>query len=203
MARRAAWAALLVQPAFLAYWLIASALEPGYSPARQHVSELGAPRAAAPWLLDAMLVLWGASMILAAVAVRRAWAGRARLAVALLALAGVCLALAGPFHLTCWPSVARGCARGDFSAAAHGILAGTGQIALLLSVPALAWALRGERAGRRLLLPAGIALLVLLGFATGPHGDRSRRGAEQRVGIAAAQAWIAGIAAAALVRLRT
>lgn len=201
MARRAAWAALLLQPVFTAYWALAGALEPGYSPTRQHISELGAPRASAPWLLDAMLVVWGASMLLAALALRRALP-RARVTMALLVVAGVAIALAGPFHLACWTSLDPRCPGHDaFSARAHNALAFVNQIALLLSAPALAWALRGTRVGKLLVPLALIAVVTALGLWAGrPRGDRDRRGAEQRVSIVLAQLWIAGIAGGTLVR---
>jgi hypothetical protein len=192
--RIAAIAALSIQPVFFAYWLIAGWLEPHYSPAREFVSEMGAPGMAAPWLLDLMLVVWGISMVLAAIAIRRA-----RPAAMLMLVAGVACALAGPLHMECVPSLHPHCPGiHEPTQQAHQWLSLINELALTFSVFAVAAVLWPRALGKALLVPASVGLAVfILGFfaKTGdPHA-----GLAQRLGILAAQGWIGLLALWALV----
>src|SRR3954447_22774765 len=61
--RRWVWIALTGQAVFIASWVVAGALEPGYSHAEQAVSELGAKDAAHAWIVNAGLVVYGLSFV--------------------------------------------------------------------------------------------------------------------------------------------
>ena len=50
LARRLAWIAIAGQLAFVASWIVAGALQPGYSHVRDPVSTLGGHGAAHPWI---------------------------------------------------------------------------------------------------------------------------------------------------------
>src|SRR5436305_12607748 len=49
--RSLAWLAIAAQAVFIASWVIAGALEPGYSPARSTISALEADGASHPWIV--------------------------------------------------------------------------------------------------------------------------------------------------------
>src|SRR2546423_3387094 len=93
--RQLAWLAIAGQVAFVAAWVIAGALEPGYSAFDQAISELGARNAAHPWLMNTGFVILGLAIaalgpcLLAVLPRRRA----ARVAGGLFAVAGLAMAL--------------------------------------------------------------------------------------------------------------
>src|SRR3954452_7927605 len=62
-ARALVWLAIGAQPAFLASWIVAGALQPGYSHAAQGVSTLAARDGAHPWIVSAGIALFGVSFI--------------------------------------------------------------------------------------------------------------------------------------------
>jgi hypothetical membrane protein len=102
-----AWAAILAQVVFVGGWILAGALEPGYSAVRQYISELGRRGAANPWIFATFVGIWGLGFIALAAALvtslrTRPWP----LAMPLLfALAGVCAILVGPLHMDCSPTL--------------------------------------------------------------------------------------------------
>ena len=57
------WAALAGQLVFIASWIVAGALEPGYSHLDNYVSALGAKHAAHPWIVNTGIVVLGASIV--------------------------------------------------------------------------------------------------------------------------------------------
>src|SRR4051812_46468787 len=67
-ARKLAWAALAGQVVFIASWVVAGALEPGYSHLDQGVSELGARTASHAWIINAGLVVFGLTFVALGVA---------------------------------------------------------------------------------------------------------------------------------------
>src|SRR6476646_7137686 len=101
--RAAAVAAIAIQPLFIAAWIVAGALQPGYSHARSGISALGADNAAHPWIVDSALVLFGLSFVVLAFCLYRVLPRRraATVSVALFAAAGISIALAGPINLDC------------------------------------------------------------------------------------------------------
>jgi Protein of unknown function (DUF998) len=66
--RRLAWLAVIAQAMFVGAWILAGALEPGYSHLQQTISELGGTFAEHPWIANAGFVVLGASMVALAVA---------------------------------------------------------------------------------------------------------------------------------------
>lgn len=189
-----------MQPVFAAYWLIASATEPGYAPLRQYISELGAPRAAAPVLLDVMLVVWGTSIVLAGWALREVAPRRAGIAGLLLIVSGIAVGLAGPVHLECWASIHPGCAGAHAALQrGHNALAWISQVALAFSAVMLAWGLR-DQILRAMLAGASAVVLLYVGGWVGPAGGHDRHaGLAQRLGIGSAQVWVLVMAVGVLI----
>jgi hypothetical protein len=101
--RALACLAIAAQVVFVGGWIIAGALEPGYSPVRSYVSELGRRGAAHPWIFDVSIAVWGAGFIALGIALAAALRARrwALVAPALFVLAGVCAILDAPLRLDC------------------------------------------------------------------------------------------------------
>ncbi|MEA2468873.1 MAG: hypothetical protein QOJ57_2999 [Thermoleophilaceae bacterium] len=96
--RRGVWIALAGQAAFVASWVVAGALEPGYSHVDQAVSELGANDASHAWIVNTGIVLYGLSFVALGLALR----GLVGVAPAVLfAGAGVAGIVAGVVPLDC------------------------------------------------------------------------------------------------------
>ena len=112
--RRLAWLAILLQPVFVAAWVIAGALEPGYSHAERGVSALAARGAENPWIVIAGLVALGLSLVALAPGLLRVLPRlpAARVAAALFALAGLGYVAAAALPLDCAPGVEGACAQG-------------------------------------------------------------------------------------------
>lgn len=110
-ARRLAWTAVVVQGVFVVAWVVAGALEPGYSHVEHFVSELGADGAGHPWIVNGALVLQGWALVLLAIAVRQVLPRRAAAIVAAgaIAVAGVGFAAAGLLPLDCLRAADGGC----------------------------------------------------------------------------------------------
>src|SRR3954452_6159264 len=101
--RALAWAAIAGQVVFTVCWIVAGALEPGYSYLDQAVSELGAKDAAHPLIDNAGIVVLGLSLVALGVALLGALPRRrARaVAVALFAAAGAAIVVEGFARLDC------------------------------------------------------------------------------------------------------
>jgi hypothetical protein len=106
-----AWAAILVQAVFLGGWVLAGALEPRYSSARQYISELGRHDAANSWIFTIFLGIWGLGFIALAVAIVPALRTRPwPLAMPLFfVIAGVCAILVGWLQMDCSPTASVVC----------------------------------------------------------------------------------------------
>ena len=102
-ARFLVWLALAGQAVFIASWIVAGALEPGYSHLDEGVSLLCAKNAAHPLIVNAGLVVFGLSLaglgpaLLSVLPRRRA----ASFAAALFVAAGVTIILSGLFRVDC------------------------------------------------------------------------------------------------------
>jgi hypothetical protein len=105
VARKLAWAALAAQLVFIASWVVAGALEPGYSHSDQAVSELGARTAEHPLIVNAGLVVYGLSFVALGIALFAVLDSRA--AAALFVAAGVTAVIIGLVPLDCGLSDAR------------------------------------------------------------------------------------------------
>ena len=201
-----AWVALAAQVAFIATWVVSGALQEGYSHLEQHVSELGAGTAKAPWLVNAGLVALGAGFgaLAAGLGLALPRSARAAAAVALLAFCGALFALSGLFALECAPSLSASCESrldaGDLSWQTY--VHGYAGLGLLLALPltpfALAWSLWPRLAGRLALAAGGLGVAIAAGslladFAGAPSG------LVQRLGFAAIQEWAVLVAIGLLV----
>src|SRR3954447_7225902 len=98
-ARKLAWAALAGQVVFVASWVVAGALEPGYSHVDQGVSELGARGAEHPLIANAGLVVFGLTFVALGVALLALLPSR--VAAALFIAAGVAVIASGVIRLDC------------------------------------------------------------------------------------------------------
>src|SRR4051794_11509151 len=98
-ARKLTWFALGGQVVFVASWVVAGALEPGYSHADQGVSELGARTAEHPLIVNAGLVVFGLTFVALGVALLAVLP--ARLAAALFVAGGIAVIASGLIRLDC------------------------------------------------------------------------------------------------------
>jgi hypothetical protein len=210
LARSLAWTALAGQLVFVASWVVAGALEPGFSHVEQGVSELGASDAANAWIVNAGIVVLGLSIaglapgVLAVLARRRAtW-----VAASLFAVAGVLLALGGVFQLDCGLSQDRcldSWRAGELSWQhdAH-LWVGLGfDLALVLTPFALARSLWPRPSGL-LALSAGVdGVVILVAFQAFAASDAAGGGIVQRVGLAVVHLWVLIVAVGILHSTRT
>lgn len=203
-----AGAAIAGQLLFTASWVLAGALERGYSPWRQGVSELGALNARHPWIANAGLLVLGLSIACLALALRAVLPPRrASLAAATLFLiAGVALMLTGVFRLDCGLSSHLCRARFDagqlsWHTSTHvwaGLIA---SVALVLTPFAIA----------RALWPSPTAALALgaggFGVALAIAGEIAYQasapdGISERLQLLAAHSWVVLVAGAVLYLTR-
>jgi hypothetical membrane protein len=206
--RRLAIASLIGQAAWVAIVTVAGLVEPDYSEVRSAVSELGARTAEHPWIFGVGVAIWGAAFIAAAAALALdgARSFRSLLAPALIAVTGLAQILDGfPFPADCQLSRDAACEAasdaGDLSTrdALHGWIYFIGAIALLLSVFAFAWRVRGDarwgRAGAIALGAGALGLAIFAGlfFATDLDSE-GNYGIVQRIALTAGGLWVAAIA---------
>ena len=202
--RGLAWAALGGQVVFAAAWIVAGALEPGYSHLREGVSALGAEDAAHPWIANAGIIVLGASIAALGIAVARVLPRRpARVVVALLFVgAGVAIGLGGVFRLDCSFAVqscedAWRAGRLSWHTDGHLWAGLVGQVLFVLTPYALA----------RALWPSPVAITALtsgnFGVAFGVasfflEGHDATAGLTQRVGLAVLHLWVLIVAVGVL-----
>jgi hypothetical membrane protein len=205
LVRSLAWAALAGQAVFIASWIAAGALQPGYSHIDQGVSELGAANAAHPWIVNAGTVVLGLSIAALAPAVRAVLERRraAAVAAALFAAAGALLALTGVFNLDCGLSRDSCLARlhaGELSWRTYAHLwSGLGfDLALALTPFALARALWPRPSGM-LALAAGVNGVVVLAVIQGlAAAEVDGLGLVERLGLAVVHLWVSIVATGVL-----
>jgi hypothetical protein len=210
IARPLAWFAVAGQLVFVVAWMVAGALEPGYSHVEHYVSDLGAEGAAHSWIVNAALVVAGLSIAGLGPAVMAVLpAGRLRLvAAALFVLAGLAFAAEGIFQLDCGLSADRACAQQSDA----GLLSGEHYAHLwnslafdlfLLATPfVLARILWGRPSGAA-ALGAGVAGLAIFGLAVaGDSAAPSAGGLIQRLGFLAVHLWAFIVAGGVLYESR-
>jgi hypothetical protein len=200
-ARGLVWVALAGQIAFVVSWVVAGALEPGYSYLDQGVSQGGARGAEHAWIVNAGLVVLGLSIVALGIALLAALPRRpaAVVATTLFALAGAAIVLSGFARLDCWLSDQR-CEdlwrAGELTwrTDAH-LWAGLVAQSLLVLTPfALARALWPGPVGAAALVCGtlgvglGVATFLLFGVDGVPDGLL------QRIGLAIVQLWVAIVA---------
>jgi hypothetical protein len=208
--------AIAAQVAFVAGWIIAGALEPGYSPTRSYISELGRHGASHPWIFDASIVVLGAGFIALAFAMAPAIRGRtwARVAPTLFVLAGICAILDAPLRLDCATTLSRVCRAqekaGSLSWREYGhIWSSFGiELSLLLTPFALARSLWPGRLARLVLLGGlvvlcTLALLAAFGGWLGAHSPHdSDNGLWQRFWLFVAHGWVLACSATLIFEAR-
>jgi hypothetical protein len=200
--RLVAWFAIAAQVLFVAAWVVAGALEDGYSHLDHHVSELGADGAANPAIVNVAILLLGLSLAAVAAALARVLPTRpaTRVAVALFVLAGLGIVISAVFNADCSTAVDPACqARWDAwevdtSAKIHG-WASFGTELVLLGTPfALARALWDSPVSAPTLV-AGVAGLAIAVGVTVLFGiDHAPDGLTQRLSLLALHVWIVLIA---------
>ena len=200
--RALAWFAIVAQFVFITAWIVAGALEDGYSHAHDYVSELGADGAANPLIVNAAIVLLGLSMAALAPALwgtlprRRA----SRIAGALFVVAGPGFVLAGIFNGDCSTAVDPTCqARYDewdvsTSAQIHGWAAFVSGLCLIGTAFALARALWDQPVAAPLLASGLIGVGILVVGPSAESIDNGPDGLVQRVEFLALHVWLIEIA---------
>src|SRR4051794_39231939 len=105
--RAFAWFAIAVQPLFVCGWIVAGALEPGYSHLSEYVSELAARDAANPLIPSVAIALLGLSAMAVAPGLLRVLPRRpaSSAAAGLFIAFGLLLLLAAVLPLDCSASV--------------------------------------------------------------------------------------------------
>jgi hypothetical membrane protein len=206
--RRLCIASLTGQLLWVVIVTAAGIAEPGYSEIRDAVSELGAQTASHPWTFNSAVAIWGLSFIAAAVALLRDGGPgglRGRLGPALIAFTGVAQILAGfPFQSDCRPTIDAGCEARQMAGelswhhVAHGWAYFVGSIAIVLSVFAMAWRIRGDpRWGRADVLSfwAGVFGIAVFGglFFVTDYTMGGHYGLVQRLSLAAGGIWVAAL----------
>lgn len=202
--RALAWFAIAAQALFVAGWIIAGALEPGYSPVRMYVSELGRRGAAHPWIFDLSTVVWGLGFIALGIAMLPALEERPwrRVAPGLFVLAGILAIALAPLRLDCAASVNHLCSvqqkAGLLSWREYGhVWTAFGlEVTLLLTPFALAHALWPGRLARLTLLGASVVAMLLVlflfvGISVGAHTHHGGPdGLWQRFWLAVVHVWV-------------
>lgn len=193
------------QLAFVAAWVVAGRLEPGYSATDQTVSELAAGGAANPWIVGLGLLALSLSDGSMALLLRQRLGLDGRLPATMFALAaaGVLVILALP--LDCMSGGDAACAArvdaGDVSwqHGGHNVAAVTTQLILVATPFAVAWGLRG-RPLARVAFAAGVVGVVgvatVLAVALSGPGEPGY-GIYQRVTFGFVHLWVIALAVAA------
>ena len=200
--RALAWFAIVAQFVFVAAWIVAGALEDGYTHLHDYVSELGADGAANPWIVNAAIVLLGLSVAALAPALWQTLPRRraSQIAGALFVAAGLGFVLAGIFNGDCSTAVDPTCQarydEWDLSASAqiHGWASFVAGLCLIGTAFALARALWNHPVAAPLLVSGliGVGILVAAPFAESI--DDGPDGLVQRVEFLALHLWLIEIA---------
>ena len=207
LVRGLAWFALVGQAVFVAAWIVAGALDPGYSHAESGVSALGADDAENPWIVNGGFVVLGLSIAALGPALLGVLPRRtaSRVAGALFVIAGLALASVAVLPIECDFGSAACEARfeaGDLSwqTSAHIWVSFAFDLAFIGTTFALARALwPGPIAAAA--VSAGLTGIAILAFsiafyeAVGAGG-----GVVQRLGWLTAHAWVAIVAIGVLHR---
>jgi hypothetical protein len=206
--RSLAWFAIVAQFAFIASWLVAGALQPGYSGAASGVSALAADGARHPWIAMAGFAVFGLGVAALAPGLRFVLPRRraATLAAGLFLLAGVSIVVIGLSHVDCDLSKAACTARFDAGRLSwhtdlHVWAGLVMRVALILTPFALARALWPSPAGALALLSGGIG--VAIGAAALIlYGSGTADGLVQRFELVVTHLWVVIVAVGILYETR-
>jgi hypothetical protein len=201
-ARRLAWLAVAGQAALVAAWIVAGALEPGYSHFSQTFSDLGARSASHPAVMNAGLAAFGASLLALALALPAALPPRpaARVAAGLFALAGLAVLAAALVPLDCAVNGDRACADAldagtlSWRTYAHLWAGLVFDVAFVLTTFAIARALWPRHVALPAMLAAGSAFPILIASVAGGALAGDDAGLTQRLGFLAVHVWVVLVA---------
>jgi Protein of unknown function (DUF998) len=202
------WVAIAGQAAFVASWVVAGALEPGYSGTDQFISELASRTAEHPAIVTAGIVLLGLSFAALGVALGPALPrGRPSLVAAgLFVAAGASIVAGGAFPLDCeigldacrerWEDGAL-----SWRTAAHAWAGLAAQLLLLLTPFAVAWALWPAPSGIA-ALGAGLFGVAFAALHLAAEGGGAAPGVVQRIGLGVLHLWVLIVAVGILYETR-
>ncbi len=198
--RRLAWAAILGQLAFVVSWVTAGALQRGYSPWRQGVSDLTIRHASHAWIVTVGLIAVALSYTALIPGLREVLPARpaTQVAALLFLLATVGLTLAALFPLDCAPSSHVCRARLDAGAlswqsSAHLWLSWVASVALVATPFALARALWPGPVAVASLAAGGFGLLVVVGGQLA-YTLSAPQGITERLQLLAGHLWVVLVA---------
>jgi hypothetical protein len=211
--RALAWFAIAAQAVFVAGWIVAGALEPGYSNLRMYVSELGRRGAAHPWIFDVAVATWGIGFITLGIAIlpALAWRPWRRVAPSLFVLAGLLALALGPLRLDCASTANHLCYVQEKAGSlswreyGHAWVSFALEAVLLLTPFALARSLWPGRLARSTLLGGAMVAVILfvlfsIGLSAGAHTHHGAlTGLWQRIALLVVHVWVALCAAALIV----
>jgi hypothetical protein len=203
--RRLAWLAIAGQLLFVVAWVVAGALEPGYSHLRNYFSDLAARDAAHPGVMRAGLIVLGISVAALAPALLATLRPRlsSRVAAAGFVVAGAALVASALLPLDCHISH-QACSdrfhAGDLSWQTSGHLwAGlVFDVAFVITPYAIARALWPRHAALLALVAASSALPILVATMVGEDAFDGTAGLNQRLGFLAVHAWVLMVAVGVL-----
>lgn len=207
--RALAWAAIAGQAIFVASWIVAGALQPGYSHSDDTISGLAATGAAHPAIVIAGFVVLGAAVVGLALALRAVLPRRpaAVAAVGLFAAVGVGFVLVGAFRTDC--DLAHQACTDRFDAgllswhtSAHVWIGLVTQVALLATPFALARALWTRFVSGALLVTGVVGLAIAVGTALGYQVGGGPDGVIERLQLVFAQIWFIEVAVGVLYATR-
>ncbi len=207
--RALAAGAIAVQVAFVVAWVVAGALDPGYSHLEEGVSELGGRDAAHPWIVNTAIALLGLSFAAVGLALRAVLPRRraSGVAVALFVLAGALTAPVALLPVDCSFADQRcedAWRAGELSwqTDAHVWLALIAPVVIALLPFAVAAALRPGPVSTALLgLGTFAVAMLVVGTAFG-FADTGDYGAGQRIGLFLVHGWIVLVAGGVLYATR-
>jgi hypothetical membrane protein len=200
--RRLAWFAIAAQFLFIAAWIVAGAIDPGYSHLQEGVSALAGEDAAHPWIVTAGIAILGLSFWAVAICLLRVLPRRpaATVAATLFGICGLGSILTAAFPVECSIGGAQVCTdafkAGDLSwqTYAHVWAADGVQLALLFTPFAIARALWPSRVSPLLVLGGLIGGFIGIGLFFWGFFDAAPGGLDQRIGLLVVHQWIGLIA---------
>lgn len=178
---------LLGPAAFTLAWIVASARQPGYSLANEHISGLAAPDARSPSIMTAGFWALGLGTVGFAAALDRRFGGRS-VGPALLGASGLAICAAGTVRrdrMSNWPMPGDPPTRQSATNDAHDVSSVVAHVCATTGLLAVARRMAGDAALRDLALPAATAAIASSGVMSYFARDvvRPGNGIAQRVGV--------------------
>src|SRR3954453_16494234 len=189
------WLAFAAQVAFVASWIVAGALQPGYSHAAQGVSTLAARGRAHPWVVTAGIAILGASFVALAIGLAFTLRRRKAAPVALFAGVGASFWALAALRLDCGAVDEPRCndlwraGQLSWQHGAHMWLSLASGLLLLLTPFALAYALGPGTAAAVALSAGGFGVAFFIASFAG-FGLHDEAGLVQRAGLVVTHIWV-------------